>query len=928
MSKRPAAPESILAEWLERDLTASVAELSPAFEVDEILRQVIDVVESRRHPLLVGESGVGKTAVVHELVRRLNSGQVGVPLAGRRVLQLSLGRRAAGLKEAQEMRPATQDLVEALLAKGRELVPFFADFDYAYSYDLEPQFAALAAQFPGPILAEGSRTGVAAMMENAPELGERFIILELDEPDLARAEKILLAWRDEQAARGRRFADEAVAEALHLSHRFLARGRLPRKALDLLGQVAGLSAGAPVGQHDVIERFCRMHRVPPLLVDPDVPLDLAAVEKAFHDSVLGQPEAVQAVVRMISLIKAGLSDVRRPFGVFLFVGPTGVGKTHLAQHLAEYLFGSRERMVRLNMADYQQEADALVLLGDPNAYTLPQRRGLLTRRLMGHPFAVVLFDEFEKAHPKVHDRFLQLVDEGAFINGAGETVSCRSCILIATSNTGAELYRGRSLGFASTGDLEAVDREVDRLLQQAFRFEFLNRFDQMVHFHPLTREDIRTIARWELDQLTRRAGVRRRGVRLEVDESVLDWLAMHGYDPYFGARVLRRTIERHVTVALAEAIVRENPQAGAVLELSVRRNRPHVAVRKAREAAPRREVVALPFGTTERVLTLDASSLQRAADELLASAAKSLDLLAAKKEERRRLLDALNASAGWDGSARSVEALERFRELDVAIRTEDRLAAPVQRLALIRGGEIPAGSLADLARSVETAADALREWSDRLSEDGAGGVWLVVSGLDPLRPQGRWVRELASMELAWCRRLHLSADVVAYEAAEEDVVRVVLDIEGPGTATYVGMERGVHRLTRPRGGSLRARIDVIPKSAGAVSGPRLLPVRRKKSPFGFTVQWKGRLEVADRGIAVDLVADRADVLGHLLIDLEAAMTVDNAPAELARVYGENGTGARDTRTGATVARFKDVLRGKLEPLAEAWRRQRLESREA
>ena len=376
--------------------------------------------------------------------------------------------------------------------------------------------------------------------------------LNVQEPDLGTAAKILRAWAAHyQEQSGIRFTPESLDEALHLSHRFLARTRLPRKALDLLIQVEGLRGERTVIERsDIIERFSSVHHVPKELVDPIQPLDLSALRRNLEHQLLGQPEAVEIILRTIGLIKSGLSDMRRPFGVFLFAGPTEVGKTHAAQLLAEHLFGSRERMIRLNMADYQSEDAPQILFGNPAEYRLPSRRGVVTQRISGQPFAVLLLDEFEKAHEKVADRFLQLFDEGSFINAQGETIACRSMILIATSNVGAELYREQPAGFFSTPDVDRLSHEMERRLAQRFRLELLNRFDQIVHFRPLSRADVRSIAARELESLKERIGFKRTGMDLEIDDTVLDWLAVHGYDPRFGARFLRRTLERDVTSLL------------------------------------------------------------------------------------------------------------------------------------------------------------------------------------------------------------------------------------------------------------------------------------------------------------------------------------------------------------------------------------------
>ena len=342
---------------------------------------------------------------------------------------------------------------------------------------------------------------------------------------------------------------------------------MPRKAIDLLASTAVTARSeGNVSTGDLLERFCQVHHTPRWLVDPDLGVDLDELDERLRDQLLGQDEAVSAALSTVALIKAGLSDLRRPFAVFLFVGPTGVGKTHLAQTLAAELFGDRSRMVRINMGDFTGPRGAESLFGDPDHHAPASRRGVLTARLMGRPFGVLLLDEFEKAHAAIHDRMLPLIDEGQFTNGAGELISCRSNIIIATSNAGAEVYRESALGFTTPGDLRAKREELERRVRQEFRFELLNRFDRVVHFNPLTRDDIRELARRELLRLKDRPGLRRANIGLQLDDAVLDWLAGHGYDAHYGARFLKRTIEREVTTAIADALVRDG-SGGAMVSL-------------------------------------------------------------------------------------------------------------------------------------------------------------------------------------------------------------------------------------------------------------------------------------------------------------------------------------------------------------------------
>ena len=911
--------------WVERNLTQETVDgsLSKAFEVDGIIDQLTECILAGRNPIITGESGIGKTSIIHELVRRIESGSTLGELKGQQVLQLSLRRRASGLKQpGGQMRPEMQKLVTSLLDPDCNIIPYFRDLHLAYAFNLEPQLQLLSFQLQVPILAEGERKTIQSMLEETPELSQQFLTITIEEPSLTTAHRILELWSAEQQKQSRmNFSPDALEEALYLSHRFLARDRLPRKALDLLTHAGSLAEdGRTITGTNVIERFCSHHRVPNLLIDPALPLELQDLEARFKNAVLGQQEAIHAIVQMVSMIKSGLSDMRRPFGTFLFVGPTGVGKTHLAQFLAEVLFSSRDRIVRLNMADYPLERHAQSLFGDPDDHRPAQIRGLLTRRISGQPFAVLLLDEFEKAHPKVHDRFLQLIDEGAFINGAAETVSCRSMIIIMTSNTGAEVYRGQTIGFNPTGDLTAMDREVDQRLSETFRFEFLNRFDRVVHFHPLTRNHIRTIALRELEQLKQRVGFKQRRLFLEVDESVLDWITVHGYHPDFGARFLRRMIERHVTTAISDAIVRENPVTEDTIELSVRRNRIRARLlsKPLTPPAKLRQTVVMPVGTTKKIRNLELNQMLAEARALVDAAGNRLAELENDRREAADLLIQINKPGFWDLIDHCEEVLDRYRTLDVAIRMRKRFAGPILHLAELIEENTP--TPADLSTALEQAANSFRQWEDCLAEEGQAEVWMALSTSDPLKSAGRWIRKLANMELAWSRQLGLTASVAAYSIAEDELNRAVLEIEGPGAEIYLSMENGIHRLHFPRGKDSRIRVEVLPNSSSKDNSQvDIRPTKHRRGEFNMELRCRGRVEIENRGYIVDLFAENKSVLSRLLPDLARAWSNQPAQVDVSRIYGRDGV-IHDPRTGVTSNRIKEVWKGGLDEFLEGWRR--------
>ncbi len=908
-------PEQVLLEWVERDLTAEAeaGRLEPAFEVDELVDRVVDVIGAGRHPIVAGDSGVGKSAVIHELVRRTLDGRGPAALEGKRVLQLSIRNRASALLKPEQIRPEMQKLIAALLPLSDHVVPFFRDIDLAFALDLEPHLTLLGMRFHGPILAEGDGSGVETLLETTPDLDRQFLMLKVPEPDMPTMERIVARWAEH---REQSYEPRALGTALELSHRFLSRSHFPRKALDFLSQVGSVvGEQRAISELDVIDRFHTAFKIPRLLIDPRVPFDPVATERDYSKKVLEQPEAVAAVVRMISLIKSGLSDARRPFGAFLFVGPTGVGKTHIAQHLAAHLFGSRDRLIRINMADYPNEDDALTLFGRPGAYVARQRRGELTMRLLGHPFAVLLLDELEKAHSAMHDRFLQLIDEGTFINGAGETVSCRSSIVIATSNAGAEVYRGPAIGFSPSGDLGTQDSELDRRLLGHFRLEFLNRFDQIVHFHPLTRSGIRSIALREIEALQQRAGIASRGLQVSVDEAVLDWLAAHGYDPQYGARFLRRAIERHVSTALADVIVGENPSEGDTLELSVRAGRIRAKLARVTpesEPAP----VRLPQGPSEKVKSLDRGALVSEGRRLLERAQPRLAALQRRREEARELLAVMNDAGFWDDPAEARRVLDVYREHDVAIQIETRLAGAVERLA--ERLEDERATTRALGAALEQAARAVRDWDRRAAEQGPSAVWLVLRNADPLAPAPEFLEQLVQMELSWCRRLGLVAELVAFGSTEGVLARAVVEVEGPGAVSYLSMEHGTHRLHNSDGRDSRVTVELIGKSAGAQEAA-VSSTRHSETALGVSAGFVGRIERGEPASTVELFGVERATLGRLLADLRDAAPPSDAA--VVRGYLQHGAGARDPRTKATIPRFRDVIAGRLDALLEAYQAQ-------
>ncbi len=559
---------SIFKNWLELDLTrrARGGKLDRAIECDDALQELANTIDAGMNAVVVGEPGVGKTALVHELVSRTIAGHGSKRLRKRQVLQISLRRRLSGLKGRHEISAEVQKLFDAIRQMRSPPVLFIRDIGLVYSFDLEDELSALACSSEVILIGEASEEAISNLFEYETALRHRFGAIHVQEPDLDRATRIVRGWA--MSSKEAEFSSAAVEQAVALSHRFLSRSAMPRKAIDLLRYAsADVEAGGVVTPQAVVKRLSSQYRIPRVLVDSTAKLDLVGLKRLFSRSVVGQEEAVSTVVDTLGVIKVGLTDLRRPLAALLFTGPTGVGKSLIAQTIATRLFGRRDRLIRFNMADYQSAEDALLLFGFSAAQDVAAKRGQLTTRLAGHSLGVLLLDEFEKCHPSVHDRFLQLLDEGEFTNGSGEKVSCRSFIIIVTTNAGHAHGAVNGLGFRAN---PSGRRGLMGELATHFRFELLNRFDRIVRFRSLTKSDARLIVIAELRRLQTRLALTHPGLTVEVEHRAIDQLVARGYDPDCGARNLRRTIEQDVAVAIARLLVQGSPRENSRIRIVLR----------------------------------------------------------------------------------------------------------------------------------------------------------------------------------------------------------------------------------------------------------------------------------------------------------------------------------------------------------------------
>src|ERR671921_523430 len=595
-------------DQVSRDLTqlAREGELDPVIGRAEEISRVVRILSRRtkNNPVLIGEAGVGKTAVAEGLAQRIASDDIPESLKGKRVLALDVGGLVAGTRFRGDFEERMQQMLKELQQEEKNIILFIdelhtivgaggAEGAVNASNMLKPALARGEFQVVGATTLDEYRKNIEkdAALERrfqpvlvdeptvdaiiaAAQLGDRYITdrflpdKAIDLLDAAAAEVRLRSTvppvdvkriEEEIASLEREKEDAVRAEDYETAAGFKQRIEQLKAELDEQqeGWAGSRETNAPeVTREDIASILEEWTGVPATNIVQEEAERLLNLEGVLHERVVGQEPAVRAVAQAIRRARAGIKDPKRPVGSFIFLGPTGVGKTELARTLAEYLFGEEDAMIRIDMSEFQEAHTTSRLVGAPPGYVGYEEAGQLTEQVRRRPYSVVLFDEIEKAHPDVFNTLLQVLDDGRLTDAKGRTVNFENTVVIMTSNVGSQhLVSTRQFGFTSGDgvDFRETERRAREALERAFKPEFLNRVDEIIVFHPLTREDVLKIVDIMLSRLNKHLESQR--VQIEVTDAAKEFLAEEGYDPKFGGRPLARAIRRYVENPLSSRII-------------------------------------------------------------------------------------------------------------------------------------------------------------------------------------------------------------------------------------------------------------------------------------------------------------------------------------------------------------------------------------
>jgi ATP-dependent Clp protease ATP-binding subunit ClpC len=588
---------------------------------------------TKNNPVLIGEPGVGKTAIVEGLAQRIVNGEVPENLEGKNLYTLDLGALVAGSRYRGDFEERLKKVLKEIKSRGD--IVLFIDEIHTLVGAGAAEGAIDAASILKPMLARGELQTVGATtleeyrkyLEKDSALERRFQPVQVEEPSLTDTIDILMGLKDRyEEHHSVRFTDQAIVSAANLADRYLADRFLPDKAIDLIdeagsrmrihrksdvpeileldGKLAGVrrdksdavagenyeqaanlrdqerallterkqreadtdASGWVIDEEEIAEVLAQWTGIPVHRLTEEETARLVHMEDELHKRIIGQHDAIQAVSKAIRRTRAGLKDPRRPSGSFIFLGPSGVGKTETAKALTEFLFGQEDSLIQLDMSEYMEKHTVSRLVGSPPGYVGYDEGGQLTEAVRRKPFSVVLFDEIEKAHPDVFNTLLQILEEGRLTDAQGRTVDFKNTVIIMTSNLGTRDIHKKAVGFHVADDevtYEHMKEKVTEELKKQFRPEFINRLDEIIVFHELTMEELKLIVDLMLERV--REQLASQHLDLVLTDDAKEFLGTRGYDPELGARPLRRAIQRLLEDPLSERVLLGEFKAGTTI---------------------------------------------------------------------------------------------------------------------------------------------------------------------------------------------------------------------------------------------------------------------------------------------------------------------------------------------------------------------------